>query len=469
MRSCLAALCLFGVVGLASLAAASEAERPNVLFIAIDDLNDWIGCMDGHPNAITPNLDRLAKRGVLFTNAMCPAPSCLPSRNATMTGLAPARTGLYRNLSGHFRMYEDLKDTPIIPQYFKQHGYKTYGVGKLLHHFRADDYDEALDNQYWVNPAPEGVDIHKQPGTIERALPWWAPAPASNEEMKDWQAAQWIAERLQQEHEQPFFMACGIFRPHEPWNVPQKYYDKFPLESLSLPKVLADDLADVGKAVRRPNELAAKIVEDEKIWRTAVQSYLANINFADDCLGVVLDALEESPHKDNTLIVLWSDHGWHLGEKLQWTKFTLWEESARCVLMCAGPGIPEDKRSGHPVNLLDIFPTLNELCGLPAKAGLDGESFVPSLRQPGKEGLRGPTLTANEHGFSVRDTRWRYIRYHDGSEELYDHQNDPMEWRNLAGAEEHAALKARLRAFVPENPRAERDKVLKRRARKAKQ
>jgi arylsulfatase A-like enzyme len=455
---------VLGILGLNALMAKAEPPHPNVLFIAVDDLNDWIGCLGGNPDAKTPNLDRLASRGVLFTNAMCPAPSCLPSRGALMTGKAPANTGLYRNLSGHFRMYDDLKDTQIIPAYFQEYGYKTFGVGKLLHHFRAEDYEEALDNVYWKNPQPKGVDIDKIPSTVEQSLPWWAPVNVENSEMKDWQAAHWIAERLGKKHDKPFFMACGIFKPHEPWNVPQKYYDKFPLEALTLPKIKMDDLNDVGIPVRDPNPLASAIVSDEKVWRTAVQSYLANINFADDCLGVILDALDQSAYKDNTIIVLWSDHGWHLGEKQRWTKFTLWEEAARCVLMVAGPGISGNKRCDHPVNLLDIFPTLNELCGLPAKKDIDGASFLPSLKNPEAKDLRDPTVTANEVGFTVRDTRWRYIVYRDGSEELYDHQTDPMEWTNLAGNSELSATKARLQSFVPENPRAERDMVLKQRA-----
>ncbi|MCH7226899.1 sulfatase [Haloferula sp. A504] len=430
----------------------AEDSRPNVLFIAIDDLNDWIGCMGGHPDTKTPNLDRLARQGVLFTNASTPSPACVPTRCAVMTGKAPATTGLYHNSDGHHRLYDDLKSLVTLPQYFSQQGYKSWGAGKLLHHFHHGDYDEVFDNGYWKNPEPEGVDCEKPPRTIEEFLDWWAPVDVPNSDMKDWQAAQWAAGVLQQEHEKPFFLACGIFRPHEPWNVPQAYYDKFPLDSLTLPKIKEDDLDDVGEPVKRPSPVAERIVSDEQVWRKSVQSYLANINFADDCLGLILDALDKSPHRDNTIIVLWSDHGWQLGEKYRWAKFTLWERSSRCVLMLAGPGITRGGRVSSPVSLQDIYPTLIDLCRLPARRSIDGRSFLPYLENPDKAPSDIPAITANELGFSLRGARYRYIRYHDGSEELYDHMKDPMEWNNLADDPDYAAVVTELKTHLPKNP-----------------
>ena len=431
--------------------ASAAPVRPNVLFIAVDDLNDWVGCLGGNPDTKTPHIDRLARRGMVFANAECAAPACVPSRSALMTGKKPADTGLYDNPSGEFRRYADLKHLVTLPQYFSKNGYHTMGVGKVLHNPDKTDYDELHDIVYWRNPEPPGVDCEKPARTKEEYLEWWKPVDVKVEEMTDWKMARWAAKQLERRHDKPFFLACGIFRPHEPWNVPPKYYEKFPLDRLTLPKVKKDDLADLGPGQRRPNPTVVKILEDEQTWRKGVQAYLANINFADECVGILLDALDASPYKDNTIIMLWSDHGWHLGEKFAWSKFTLWEESARCVLICAAPGVAAGTRCNQPVSLLDVYPSLLEMCNLPAKAGQAGESFLPQLKDPARKRAQ-PAVTANPRGFSVRTERWRYIWYYDGSEELYDHDKDPMEWDNLAGKAELAAMKDTLKTFVPQNP-----------------
>jgi arylsulfatase A-like enzyme len=425
--------------------------KPNVLFIAVDDLNDWVGCLGGNPDTQTPNIDRLARRGLVFVNAACAAPSCVPSRIALMTGKSPADTGLYDNPNGEFRRYADLKNLVTLPQYFSQQGYHTLGVGKLLHNPNKADYDELNNIVYWRNPEPAGVDCTKPPRTKEEYLEWWKPVDVNVEEMTDWKMAHWAAQQLERKFDKPFFLACGIFRPHEPWNVPRKYYEKFPLDQLTLPKVKKDDMEDLGPGQRQPNPTVIKIVDDEQTWRKGVQAYLASVNFADECVGMLLDALDRSPYKDNTIIILWSDHGWHLGEKLHWSKFTLWEESARCVLLCAGPGVAAGTRCNQPVSLLDIYPTLVEMCALPAKAGLAGESFLPQLKDPACKRTK-PSVTANTKGFSVRTEQWRYISYYDGSEELYDHDKDPLEWDNLAGKAELAGTKETLKVFVPKKP-----------------
>jgi len=427
----------------------AENVQPNVLFIAVDDLNDWVGCLGGNPDTRTPNIDRLAARGMLLTNAQCAAPSCVPSRGALMTGVMPSDSGIYCNRNGAFRRYEDLKDRVTLTQYFGKNGYHTMGVGKILHNSSAIDYNEHNPITYWRNPEPAGVDCTKQPRTKQEYLAWWKPVDVKLAEMTDWKMAQWAAKQLKRSYEKPFFLACGIFRPHEPWNVPPEYYEKFPLDKLTLPRIRKNDLDDLGPS-RKPNPVVTEIVEDETTWRKGVQAYLANINFADECVGILLDALDASPYRDNTLVILWSDHGWHLGEKFHWSKFTLWEESAHCVLICAAPGVKPGSRCKQPVNLLDIYPTLLEMCNLPMKDGLAGQSFLPQLRNP--ELARDPSITANEHGFSVRSERWRYIAYNDGTEELYDHDNDPMEWHNLAGKAEHARIQASLKKFVPKNP-----------------
>ena len=439
------ALCL-----VAGSPVIADDARPNVLFIAVDDLNDWAGCLGGNPDAKTPNIDRLAARGMLFTNAQCPAPSCVPSRGALMTGVSPADSGLYCNRNGGFRRWSDLKGLETMTQYFSRHGYHTMGAGKILHNSNDIDYDERCPITYWRNPEPEGVDCTKQPRTKEEYLAWWKPVEVDVAEMTDWKTTQWTVAQLERKHEKPFFLACGIFRPHEPWNVPPKYYEKFPLENLTLPRIKKNDRDDLGPSMRQPNPVIAEIIEDETTWRKGIQAYLASINFADECVGILLDALDASPYKDNTIVILWSDHGWNLGEKLHWSKFVLWEESARCVLICDAPGVKPGSRCTQPVNLLDMYPTLLQMCDLPKKENLAGKSFVPQLKDP--KLARDPSVTANEKGFSIRSERWRYIAYTDGTEELYDHDNDPMEWHNLAGKPEFARIQASMKQFVPINP-----------------
>jgi arylsulfatase A-like enzyme len=423
--------------------------KPNVLFIAIDDQNDWVGCLGGNPDTRTPNIDRLASRGMVFANAECAAPSCIPSRCALMTGVRPADSGIYCNMNGHFRDYPELRDRVTLPQYFARQGYHTMGVGKILHHPDKADYNELCPIVYWQNPLPPGIPDNNR-RNVQEYLDDWLPLDVDVTEMTDWKMAHWAVERLKRKHDKPFLLACGFFRPHEPWHVPRKYYDKFPLDKLTLPKVKKDDLDDLGPGQRKPNPTIVKIVGDETTWRKGVQAYLASINFADECVGLLLDALNASPYRDNTIVMLWSDHGFHLGEKYHWSKFTLWERSARCVLVCAGPGVTPATRCNQPVNLIDMYPTLLEMCGLPPRADQAGVTFLPLFKDPTKH--RDPSITANEKGFTVRTQRWRYIAYHDGAEELYDHDKDPNEWDNLAGKAEFAETKKTLRAFMPKDP-----------------
>lgn len=447
----------------APLIHAAEPTKPNVLFIAVDDLNDWVGCLGGHPDSLTPNIDRLAERGMLFTTAECAAPACIPSRSALMTGIAPAKSGLYGNLNGSFRMYPDSENHTTIPQYFSQNGYHSMGAGKILHHPNENDWDEMLKLPYFKNPMPAGP-------SSESADKDWRPADAETSEMTDWKMAQWTAEQLKRTYDKPFFLACGFYRPHLPWNVPKKYYDKFPAESLTLPLVKEDDRADLPKTMQRIPASIKNLVEDETKWRSAVQAYLACINFADECVGVLLDALDASEYRDNTIVVLWSDHGWHLGEKYHWSKFSLWEESARCVLICAAPGVKAGSECNQPVNLMDLYPTLLEMCALPEKENQSGISLVPLLKNP-KTPRKTPSITASEKGFSLRTDQWRYIRYTDGGEELYDHSRDPNEWENLAENPEYKDIKEVLKGFLPENPVTPRrppEKAPKKKKKKAK-
>ncbi len=429
-------------------------NKPNVLFIAIDDLNDWIGCLGGYPDVRTPNLDRLAQQSMIFTNAHCPAPLCNASRAALMTGIRPSTSGVYKN-DNPWRQSPVLLKAITLPQHFMNHGYTAVGSGKIYHGRFPDPQSwdifwPSKDKQSPDDPMPENRPLNGIPNTRHFD---WGPVNVAKEKMGDWRVASWIIGQLKKEHDKPFFLACGFFRPHLPWYVPQEYFDLYPLGEITLPNVNNNDLDDIppmGRKFANPDRDHANVLA-HKQWRKAVQSYLASISFMDECVGRVIDALENSAYKEKTVIVLWSDHGWHLGEKLHWRKFALWEEATHNVLMFNAPGTTQPGgRSNAAVNLLDIYPTLIDLCGLQRKPELEGVSLLPLLKNPDHEWSR-PTLTTfgfNNH--SVRSKKWRYIRYADGTEELYDHDTDQLEWNNLAGQEKYADVKKELAQWLPE-------------------
>lgn len=445
-------------LALTMLPMCSWAEPPNILFIAVDDLNDWIEPMGGHPQARTPNLARLARRSTLFARAYTAAPACNPSRAALMTGIAPYRSGVYNNRQA---WRPAMPDTATLPQAFRRNGYWAGGAGKIYHGVYPDppswdEYWPSKSQQRGPDPLPARRPANGIPETGNFD---WGALEAGAAEMSDYKVAEWVAGKLRQEHDRPFFLACGIFRPHLPWYVPKNYLDRFSVDSIQLPTVFDRDLLDVpaaGVTMARPERDHASVVEHGQ-WKEAVRAYLASVNFADAMIGMVLDALDESGHAANTVIVLWGDHGWHLGEKHHWRKFALWEEATRVPLLIhvppGTPGLPEGSRreavSPRPVNLLDIYPTLLELAGIEPLHELDGNSLVPLLRNPDQPWQ--PTVTT--HGrlnHAVRSEDFRYIRYADGSEELYDHRVDPMEWTNLAEDESFAGAKRELSKWLPE-------------------
>ncbi len=444
----------FAAAGAASMALpelAFSAEKPNVLFIAIDDLNDWIGCLGGHPDVKTPNLDRLAQRGTLFTNAHCSAPLCNASRASLMTGLLPSSTGVYSNRQPFRRVRPD---AVTLPMHFMEHGYRAVGGGKIYHGGFPDppswqEYFPSQKQNKPPDPAPENPPLNGIPNTGHFD---WGPIDVADGDMGDWQVADWAIGELGKKHDKPFFHAVGIFRPHLPWYVPRKYFEMYPPEEVTLPNINENDLDDIppmGVQIAKPDRDHKKVMETNN-WRKAVSAYLACVSFADACVGRVIDALDRSPYADNTIIVLWSDHGWHLGEKLHWRKFALWEEATHNVMMVVAPGVTRPGvRCARPVTLLDIYPTLVELCGLRPKEGLEGQSLVPLLKDSNISWER-PALTTYKRGnHSVRTERWRYIRYNDGTEELYDHDNDELEWNNLAKGPKYADVKAELARWLP--------------------
>lgn len=458
-----------------------EAKPRNLLFIAVDDLNDWVNCMGGRKGVHTPNLDRLAKRGVLFTNAHCAAPSCNPSRVAVMTGVAPYKSGVYNN-GQNWRLSPALKDASTLPEHFREGGYEAYGGGKIFHALSwiTDGYgkqqnEEKLWDHYWpsaTNPMPDPLwpkatnakrhangYLYSTPvakGKSPKGRPShfldWAPDDQPECETADYKVVNWAANELSKERSKPFFHAVGIFRPHIPWYAPTKYFDLYPTEDVFLPKIQEDDLKDVPNPGHRGIRKAWHkwIVENEE-WRGAIQGYLASISFADAQVGRLLDALDASPHRDNTIIVLWSDHGMHLGEKQQWEKFTLFEESTRVPMIIVAPGITKPGSiCDRPVGLIDIYPTLSELCGLDIPDSLDGQSLVPLLKAPDACWDQPAITTWGKNNHSLRGQRYRYIRHPNGEEQLYDHRSDPDEFKNLADNEDLQSIKERFTKWLPE-------------------
>ena len=451
--------------------AIADSKPPNVLFIAVDDLNDWVGCLGGHPQAKTPNIDRLASRGVLFEQAYCSAPLCNPSRMATMTGLRASTIDIWNNEGRYgktegfswFRDKPELKDWVTIPQYFRQHGYTAETGGKIFHQPHGKFSDPvSWNHQYSTKhgtPMPKGERLlHGMSDQMaqEYYQDWadWQPLDIPDSETADWKTAEGAAAFLQRGHDKPFFLGCGIFRPHLRWYAPQKYFDMHPLEDIELPATLENDLDDIPPIARRQASGGAQafgVIREHDEWKKAVQGYLASCSFADACVGVVLDALEASDHAKNTIVVLCGDHGFHLGEKDRISKLTLWEQGSKTPLIISTPDLAETdgKRCSQPVSLVDLYPTLVELSGLPERDGLDGRSIAPLLRDPETEWAY-PALISLRNDHAVRSRDWHYIRYSDGSEELYDAARDPHQWKNLADDPRFADTKTQLKKWLPQ-------------------
>jgi choline-sulfatase len=459
-----------------ALGAATAGKSPNVLFIAIDDQNDWIGAFGGHPMAKTPNIDRLAARGTALLNAHCQSPLCNPSRTSLMLGLRPTTTGIY-GLAPWFRTVPEWKDRVTLPQHFAANGYRTYAAGKIYHggtgspgarrpgkgkEKAAASAVTAADGpkEFHVTGPSPGVGIRPEKKLIGETpmanspLMDWGVFPHRDEDKGDYQVASWAIEQIKAApKDQPFFLAAGFFLPHVPCYATQKWFDLYPDDDSVLPKIKTDDRDDTPRFSWYLHwnlpEPRLKWVRENNQWRNLVRSYLACTSFVDAQIGRVLDALEEAGVADNTIIVLWSDHGWHLGEKGITGKNTLWEDGTRVPLIFAGPGVTRGGRSTQPAELLDIYPTLLELCGLPARTDLEGVSLLPQLRNANARRERPAITSHNQGNHGIRSERWRYIRYADGSEELYDLQNDPHEWTNLAGRSEHASIIAQHRKWLP--------------------
>lgn len=441
-------LCIGSILDAQSNARVNQ-ERPNVLFIAVDDLNDWTGHLSGHPQARTPNIDRLVARGGTFTNAHCAAPACNPSRAALMSGLRPWETGIYTNGDPAQGV---LRNTLTINRHFLANGYKVKGGGKIYHNFAAEGRDDTWSE--WVGLFPTaGGNVHNLNGLDKSHFDWGA-IPAKTSDMGDHKLTDWAIEQLQQPCEQPLFLAVGYVKPHLPWYVPQEFYDRFPLDSIQLPVTTQNDLSDVppaGRAMAKPDGDHAAVLQGDQ-WKQAVQGYLATISFLDDEVGRLLEGLENSPKAQNTIVVWWTDHGWHLGEKEHWRKFALWEKATRTSFAIAAPGVTTaGTRLDAAVDYTNIYPTLCELTGLPIPEHVHGPSLMPLFKDPTEAWDHVAICTHGRGNHAARDARYRYIRYANGDEELYDHNGDPHEWNNIASRAEMAEVKLRFSKSFPSN------------------
>jgi len=428
-----------------------HAARPNVLMIAIDDLNDWVGCLGGHPQAQTPAMDKLAAKGTLFLNAHVQSPLCNPSRASLMTGLRPSTTGIY-GLAPGIRNVAITKNRVTLPQHFARNGYFTASFGKVYHDGSIPPALQTNEFHVW-GPAP-GIPLPKTkfvntPATMR--LMDWGVFPTDDREQGDWKIAEAAIQQLKNvPKDRPFFVAVGFRLPHVPCFASQPWFDRFPPEDKIIrPPYRPDDRSDVPDFAwflhwKLPEPRLSWLQRNNQ-WRPLVRAYLASTTFMDSQIDRVLRALDEIGAADNTLVVLWSDNGWHLGEKGITGKNTLWDRSTRVPLIFAGPGVARGARCTRPAELLDIYPTLIELCGLPSVDGLEGHSLVPQLRDANAPRPWPAITTHNQGNHGIRSERWRYIRYANGAEELYDMTEDPNEWHNLAGdpkyrkiIEEHA-------------------------------
>jgi arylsulfatase A-like enzyme len=456
-------------------AFAQNSNKPNIILIAIDDLNDWVGAMGGNPQMLTPHMDKLAQKSMVFRNTSCAGPVCCPSRSALLSGFLPSKTGAYGN--GNNMLNSKLvQENATLPEYFSKNGYVTISKGKIFHKHLTEN---GVDHGQWAFDEWELEDgsseiikeklYSRNEGIINgKVIPdakykvgggtefAWAPTKAPKEETKDYRTASWFANKLKQDYDKPFFMAVGIAKPHLPWFVPQEYFDKYNADTIKIPAHKLDDLDDIvaknGEKYANPSVDFLWVQQDQLLFKKAIQAYMASATYADDCVGVVLDALIKSKYADNTIVILFGDHGWHLGEKLRFRKAELWKESTQTTFMVHIPGMTKPQLCYRNVNLMDIYPTLIDLCKLPKKGNIDGESLRPLLANPLSPWH--PAVTTDGKGsHSVISEEWHYI-YRDkkgGVEELYNIINDPKEWNNLANSTKKniVKVKARLHALIP--------------------
>ena len=470
----------------ASGAGIKLKKRPNLLFIAVDDMADWVGCLGGHPDVKTPNIDSLAERGVLFTNAHCVSPICGPSRASVLTGMRPETTGVYHN-KGTYIDY--VPDAVSMPRHFINNGYHVMGAGKINHAlgkvvdsnwheygpdcggiggpFTHDELaTEGMDPTRYIDRGKlkctlpmNGISLIDRPTNMYSTFDW-GPVDVSDDEMPDGEIVNWAVGQLDKKHHQPFFLAAGFYRPHQPFFVPRKYFDMYDVDKIALPPTIAGDLDDLSQMAKYFAHLAwtsgcHKTVVEHGQWKQAVQGYLASISFADAQVGKVVDALDQSQYADDTWIVFWSDHGWHLGEKEHWGKHTPWQRATRVPMVIVPPkgDAPAGFRAGSKcdalVSLLDLYPSVVNMCSLPRRSELEGKNLVKLIKNTDAKWDDATVVSIGRGTHCVCTKRWEYIHYYDGSEELYDIKVDPNEWHNLSGKFEYANVIKTLAIKIP--------------------
>ena len=426
-------------------------EKPNILFIAIDDMNDWTGFLGGHPETITPNMDKLAKKGVNFTNAHTSAPGCSPSRNALLYGVQPFKSGLYPFYE-HDIHEQLMQEYTSLPRLLKENGYDTYGAGKI-HHGTLKDAREWTD---YLDTKPIKKRFREGEGYVKGKNGKYSFRPTLNpdEEHIDHQIASYGIEKLNEKHDKPFFLAVGIVKPHLPFDAPARFFDALP-DDITPPEMIdndSDDIPAVGKSLQKKGEF--NHYKSKGVWNDVRKSYLACISWADYNIGRVLDALENSEYANNTIVILWSDHGYHLGEKQTFKKFTLWEEATKVPFIIYDTRTKKVQKGtnySEPVSLINVYKTIADYTQISTPEYVDGESLAPIVKDQSVR-LEAPTIIAWGRGnYSVRTKDYRYIRYFDGGEELYNHLNDPNEWNNLANDIEFTELKTELKAHLPQH------------------
>lgn len=428
-----------------------ENRKPNVLFIAVDDFRDFAGCMQAYPDVKTPNIDRLAAMGVLFANAHCPAPMCAPSRNSLLTGIRPSTSGGYGFQP--LRAVPVLAEADTLPRHFMNNGYYVMGTGKIHHDKPGHGPDASEWHEYWPSIEKSVITYNgEEPEkTKENYGMCYGIGNIPEEECGDYRHASWAVEQLSREYDRPFFLSLGFYKPHLPLVCPKKYFDLYDPEKIQPVYVKEGDLEDIPDAGRMlSKKMINRYITENKLERDILHAYLACVSYMDAQLGRVLEALEKSPYANNTIIMFWGDNGWHLGEKQTWTKFTLWRESTRVPLIISSPGKTRGRICTKPVGLIDLYSTLKELCGLSdTKQALEGTSLVPLLDNPEME-WNAPVITTygrDSHCFTTE--RWKYTRYFDGSEELYDRLYDPFEWNNLAENQSYSLIKEDFKKYIP--------------------
>ncbi len=455
---------------LVSTPLTAKTASPNVIMFVVDDLCDWVGAM-GYNQAVTPNMDALADNGVMFSNAHCPGTYCAPSRSAIFTGRFASTTGCYGTEVYHY----DHPEYRPMQVNFAKGGYSTFGAGKLFHHpagyidhrgwdeffLRKEEYKQkGWPLESWgegtpiPQPFPNSIYNKGKKVTGGLFLEWGKVPNEKEEEMADTIRVNWACDVVKRKHDKPFFLSVGLYAPHFPNYAPAKYFDLYDADKIQIPPYKEDDLDDLPTNMRNI-KIRRKAKHHEELERLdaiddAIHGYLASVSYADAMLGRLMKALNESGQADNTIVVLWSDHGYHHGEKGDWGKHTLWERTSNVPFIWSGPGIKRGGQTDVTVSLIDMYPTFAELCSLPTVDGLEGESLATTLKAPSKAKDRNVFLPYLDPGaFAIINRDWRFIRYKDKTEELYDVRKDPNEWYNLAGKPEFDAVRDKLRAEAP--------------------